>query len=97
MKPKGQPQKVGAILDGMLREAGYYSFCKEHEAIYRWTEISGPRLAEVTECERVENGVLYVRVISAPWRQELSYMKQELLGKIKMTTGCSTIREIVFL
>jgi len=93
---KTAPEKIGSILDSVLTERGYLTICKEWDAVAKWKEIAGPRLGEVTECERVENGILFVRVSSSAWRQEIVYLKKELLDKIKDITGCATIRDIVF-
>jgi predicted nucleic acid-binding Zn ribbon protein len=95
VKKRG-PEKIGTIVDSVLSEKGYSSICKEYDVVAKWNEIAGPRLANVTECSRLENSVLYVKVASAPWRQEISYLKRQLLDKITEVTGCKTIRDIVF-
>jgi predicted nucleic acid-binding Zn ribbon protein len=75
---------------------GYKTVCKEWEVVDRWKEIMTGRVAEVTECSRVEDGVLYVKVESASWRQDISYLKEQIKAAILRVTGCGTIREIVF-
>jgi predicted nucleic acid-binding Zn ribbon protein len=92
-KPTG-PEPIGSILEGILAERGYLVVCKELAIQQRWPEIAGEAVAAVTQCDRVENGVVYVRVSSSPWRQELVYLKAQLLEKIKKE--CSSIRDIVF-
>jgi predicted nucleic acid-binding Zn ribbon protein len=96
MTIKSSPEKIGAIVDSLLAERGYLAPCREWNALHKWPDIVGEKLASVTECARVENGVLYVRVASSPWRQEISYMKQHILDSIKKETPCTTIRDIVF-
>jgi len=61
-----------------------------------WEKIAGKRIAEVTECERVDEGLLYIKVKNASWRQELSYMKDRIKESIVKETGCESIRDIVF-
>ena len=90
------PEKLESILGNVLSERGYLNICKEYEVVSRWKEIAGEKIAEVTECNRVEEGILYVRVSSAPWRQEIIYLKQQILIQIKNITGCDTIKDIVF-
>jgi predicted nucleic acid-binding Zn ribbon protein len=82
----------------VLEEAapGYKTVCKEWEVVDRWKEIMFGRIAEITECSRVEDGVLYVRVESASWRQDISYLKEQIKAAILRVTGCDTIKEIVF-
>ncbi len=90
------PEKIGSIVDSLLGERGYLVICKELGVVRAWSSIVGERLAQVTECTRTEQGTLFVRVNSAAWRQEISYMKQLLLSKIRTETGCTTIKDIVF-
>ena len=90
------PEKIGTIVDELLSERGYLVQCKELGVVRAWPSIVGDQLAKVTECTRADQGVLFVRVSSAAWRQEISFMKQLLLSKIRMETSCTTITDIVF-
>jgi hypothetical protein len=90
------PEKIGSIVDSILGERGYLAVCKELGVVRAWPSIAGERLSQVTECTRAEHGTLYVRVTSASWRQEISFMKELLLSKIRSETGCMTIKDIVF-
>ena len=89
-------EKIGAIVESVLSERGYLTVCRELGVIRAWPLIVGEALSAMTECTRVERGVLYVHVASAPWRQEIVFMKQQLLLKIRKETRCSTIKDIVF-
>ena len=95
-KKKEFPVKVGAILEEVLSERGYLTICKEYSIAHRWTSIAPKKLAEVSSCDRIENGVLYVRVVSASWRQEAVYLKQSILHRIQNEEGCPTVHDIVF-
>jgi hypothetical protein len=83
-------------MDGVLAANGYLAICREGQVLEKWSEIVGARLAEVSECTNVENGILYVRVPSAPWRQEMSFFKEKILSQIHAQTKCRTIKDIVF-
>jgi predicted nucleic acid-binding Zn ribbon protein len=87
---------LGDILEAIFREKGYHAAIKEWEVVDSWERIVGGRIAEMTECDRVEDGILYVKVKAAPWRQELSYMKEKFKESIRNETGCSTITDIRF-
>jgi hypothetical protein len=96
MSKTSLPEKIGAIVDSLLGERGYLVICREMGVVRAWPALVGDRLAQVTECTRSDQGTLFVRVTSAPWRQEISFMKQLLLSKIRTETGCTTIKDIVF-
>ncbi len=95
MKASSPPSHVGDIVAALLSERGYLSVCQEYQAVHRWAEIVGDKIAQHATCDRVEDGVLYVRVASASWRQEISYLKHTILETVKTVTGCKTIRDIV--
>jgi predicted nucleic acid-binding Zn ribbon protein len=90
------PSSVGDILKAVLEDKGYDVVCKEWEVVTNWDRIAGDPIAGVTECGRVDEGVLYVKVMSAPWRNELVYFKDMLKESILRETGCDTIKDIVF-
>jgi predicted nucleic acid-binding Zn ribbon protein len=92
-----EPQKIGQIIDDLLAEKGYLTICKEYALLNKWDRIVDARLAAVSKCEKIENGVLYVKVASSPWRQEASYYKHTILNRIHKEFGCPTIKDIVFL
>jgi predicted nucleic acid-binding Zn ribbon protein len=96
MQTKNAPQTVRSVLESMLAQRGLLSVCRDNEALQKWPLIVGDKIAAVSTCDRVENGLLYVHVDSSPWRMELSYMKPDILKKIRsLIKGC-TIHDIVF-
>jgi predicted nucleic acid-binding Zn ribbon protein len=90
------PQKIGAILEEVLSQKGYLGSCREYAVLHKWPTIVDPAFAAVTKCEKIENGVLYVKVQTAPWRQDAAYMKEKIVMKIQKELGCPTIKDIVF-
>jgi len=96
MSKNTQPSAISSVLESLLKKTGYATICKEWEVVAAWEKIVGGRMAEVTECERVEDGLLYVKVNSASWRQELSYLKDKIKESIIRETGCDSIKDIVF-
>ncbi|MBD3345587.1 MAG: DUF721 domain-containing protein [Chitinivibrionales bacterium] len=96
MMRKSKPESITQILNSFLSEQGYLTACREYDVVRMWPEIVGEKIAENTQCTRAEDGVLYVRVPSAAWRQEISYLKKEILDKIEEKSGCSSIKEIIF-
>ncbi len=96
MMHKRKPQQLGSILNTFLADRGYLTACKEAEVIQKWPEIVGERLVDVCKCTDVRDGIVYVRVPSAAWRQEVSYLKKQIMNQIKRICRCKTIRDIVF-
>ena len=95
MNDKNYPEKIDSILDTILQERGYKSVCKEYDVISQWKTIVGDKVSSVTQCDRIENGILYIRVMSSAWRQEIIYLKKIILKQILDNTDCNSIKDIV--
>ncbi len=57
----------------------------------RWEEIAGPAVAAHSRPARWQGKNLIVRVDSAPWMQELSFLKEEMVGRIRKEFPASDI------
>jgi predicted nucleic acid-binding Zn ribbon protein len=94
------PRKDSAVgldeaLDAYLRRTGLKARLDQASVIHEWAALVGPQIARVTAPEGVaENGVLFVRVATAPWMQELQLMSPEILRRLG--TKGKKIRRIVW-
>jgi predicted nucleic acid-binding Zn ribbon protein len=93
-RKKRVPERIGGIVESLLADRGYLAICREQDVARRWPELVGERIAKATECTRVERGKVYVHVLTASWRNELVYLKQMLLARLR--SECSTINDIIF-
>jgi len=96
MKKQKSPERIGLLIDSILSERGYLTACKEWDVVAKWKDLVGEKIASVTECTRMEDGRLYVKVTSASWRNEISYLKYEIIKMIKKETDCTSLNDIVF-
>ena len=95
-KFSSEPQNIGSIINSILSEKGLLIYCKENSVLKKWPSIAGDTLSKSSLCERVENGILYVRVNSSSCRHEAIYRKQTILNRIRKEFSCYTIKDIVF-
>lgn len=96
MRKKG-PISLGLALDDLLRSIGLEQTVKEKMAVEKWDEVVGPYIAKVSKAERVENGVLYVKVINSTWKHQLFMLRREIINRLNDSLKFSAIREIVFI
>jgi len=89
-----RPQNLSHILSRMLKDLGLEENAKRYEAITKWEEIVGPKVAAVTKPERISHGTLIVKVTSSVWKYELTMRKQEILSKIHQVTGSVEVKDI---
>ena len=81
----------------MLRKFGIDNAIAQNNALNIWNEIVGETVAKNTEPDRVEHGVIIIKVSSPTWRQELYFQKKEIIQKINNKIGKSVIRDIRFI
>lgn len=88
---------LAKILDQVVKRYQLDQKVNENQVIIKWQEIVGPRFAAVTEPIRVKNGILYVKVKSDSWRNEVHFQKLEILHNIEAFMKSRIVTEIIFL
>ena len=79
-KPPSKPTALGALLAGVLADAGIAARVAQASVVPEWPALVGARIAAVTEPLSVgQDGTLWVAVASHAWMTELSLMEPELL------------------
>ena len=80
---KPQPTPLADVLARYFKQAGLTKRVQQAGIIEEWAELVGPQIASVTAPESVTpDGVLRVRVASAPWANELSLMSPRILARL---------------
>lgn len=79
----GKPRHIGDLLGQALKQHGLESGFKRGAALALWPEIAGENLSQLTEAERLEDGVLYVRVCDSVVGHQLTYMREDFLRRYR--------------
>ena len=83
MKKKTDPAPLSEALTSYFKQAGLTKRVQQAGIIEEWAELVGPQIAAVTMPESVTpDGVLRVRVATAPWANELSLMSPKILARL---------------
>ncbi|MDZ7271910.1 MAG: DUF721 domain-containing protein [candidate division KSB1 bacterium] len=90
------PSSLSAILQELLHNLGLERRVAEQAAIRLWPKAVGEHIAAVTTPVRVRDGVLFVKVKSSVWRQELLFQRRHILANINKIVGDGVIRAIHF-
>ena len=97
IKKTKKPKALSHSITWSLRSLGIEEKVKEHQAINEWSRIVGENISKVTKAQNVVNGILFVKVKNSSWRNELIYMRREILIKIDKTVGRGIIKEVRFI
>ena len=83
MTEKRRPATLADALASYLRQSGFAKRMQQAGIIEEWATLVGPQIAAVTAPESVtQDGVLRVRVATAPWANELSLMTPKILARL---------------
>ena len=91
-----KPITVGAVINDLCRNWGIEKRLQEYAALSHWPHVVGERIAKETQPLGVKGGKLFLYVEKAVWRNELNFLKRDLILKLNQAVGTSLIREIVF-
>jgi hypothetical protein len=92
-----EPEKIGGLITGYLDKLGFSARLGKQAAVLCWEEIVGSRIAQETQAVRIDGDTLIVKVTKAAWRQQLSFLKGELLAKLDTKFGKGCIKDIRFI
>ena len=87
---------IGDALAGFFRSQGMEKRLREADIVRLWREIAGETISSRTEAQKVKDGILYVKVIDAAWRNELTYLRMELRNKLNEKVGKNLLKDIRF-
>jgi predicted nucleic acid-binding Zn ribbon protein len=96
VKSKETIQTLGDALKAFVQSLGIEPQIEQYKIFDVWNEVVGEQVAKVATPERIHNGVLIVHVSNAPWRNELTFRKNEILEKIHSKTNSKSIIDIKF-
>lgn len=90
-------QSLKIAIDLMLKKFGIDNAVSQNKALNIWDDIVGKTVAKNTEPDRIEHGVIIVKVSSPTWRQELYFQKKEIIKKLNNSIGKKAIKDIRFI
>jgi predicted nucleic acid-binding Zn ribbon protein len=90
-----RPRSVGEVLGELLHQFGLVDRLKEFDAVNCWAEVVGEQVASHTKAKDVRDGALIVEVSSSAWRNQLFYLKAELIEQINKKIGKKVIHDIM--
>ena len=90
-------KRLKQAIEEAIDSTGIKSALSQEAAVVLWGSVVGETVSSVTKAERVESGVLIVKVKTAVWRQELHMQKEEIINKVNKKIGTRAIREIRFI
>ena len=93
MKRRNERTMQQAI-DGLIDAYGLREKLDEQAVASLWDELAGGMVAKHTVAVKLRKGTLFIKVDSAPLRQELTFMRDGLKATINGRLGRAVVDEI---
>ncbi len=84
------------ILYEIIKKKGLERLFLEHRAVKLWNKIVGKPIADKTDAVDCDDGVLKVFCPDPVWRNELVFLKKDIIKKINKYFGREIIKDIRF-
>jgi len=93
---RGRPRPLAGIIEAIFRKRGLLVKYEEWQAVAKWEDVVGERIAAHATAERVVKGVLYVKTEDSIWNYELTQQKRLLIERLNRALGKEIIKDIRF-
>ena len=90
-------EHIRKIILPIIDDMGIDKPIKKYQALREWSSIVGDKINAVTEPVRVENGKMFVRVKSDAWRNEIFFLKDQILRELNKKLGKQIIQDIILI
>jgi hypothetical protein len=94
---KADVQSVGESLQDLIRVYRLQGKLTQARIIDAWPELMGRPVALKTTELYFQNRILFIRISSAPLRNQLYLGRSEILARVNEAAGDAIIDEVVFL
>jgi predicted nucleic acid-binding Zn ribbon protein len=94
---KSQPTSIGDVMSALLARNGMDTRLAQVSVMDDWPTVVGAQIAGVTEPLSVTaDGVMWVRVSTAAWMNELSLLTPTLLTRLNANAARAPVRQLRF-
>ena len=87
-------EQLKKVLKKTIENSSFKNAILQENAISIWPNVVGKNISKISKATSVDKGVLFVKVESATWKQELHMQKNEIINKINEKIGSKAIKEI---
>jgi len=91
------PQFLGDVLSSILKNRGWDAIIRERRVFEIWEDAVGGPIARNAQPDRIERGVLIVRVRSSSWAQEMTYMKDRIIARLNEKLSRQMVTDMRFI
>lgn len=96
-KKRSEPTSIGDVLASLLAQKGMSARIAQVGAMDEWPTVVGAQIAAVTQpISMTADGVLWVRVSTAAWMNELSLLAPTLIQRLNTNPDRGPVTQLRF-
>ncbi len=96
-RPSVQPRPTSTLIDPLFQWLNLDETARSYRAMEAFSRAAGAKIMARARAERLRGAILYVRVASSSWSQQLHGLKAELLEKVRRTPGGECVLDLRFI
>lgn len=85
---------LGQALSQLIKDLGIESEVLHNQAVQLWPEVVGKRIANVSQAEKIDGKILFVKVKNDSWRNELVFLKKDIIERLNKRIGRKVVEEL---
>lgn len=89
-------QRIDEILSRALKKRHVPFRSEDRRLLDVWVKAAGPQIASQSRPESLKRDVLFVKVSSSVWMQQLHFLKGELIEKVNALMGKAPVKDMHF-
>ena len=87
---------IGEIIDQYIRAENLETELNEQRALSVWVSVVGRGINKYTISRSIKDGVMTVKISSAPLRNELMLNRSAIIQNLNSFLGAEVVKEIIF-
>ena len=91
-----EAKSIAEIIGNFMQQEDIEDAVLEQKALRLWNQVVGPGVNRMTTERFVDNGVITVKISSAPLRNDLMLSRTAIITQLNQLVGKPVIKEIVF-
>ena len=91
---RDEPSRLADVLGEMTRERGWDERIQAQRVFTDWAGIVGPEIAEHSQVEAFEDGIVSIRADSTAWAKELKLLAARVVHRLNDELGHGTVLRI---
>ena len=85
---------LGQALSQLIKDLGIESEIIHNQAVQLWPEVVGKKIANITQAKKIDGKILFVKVKNDSWRNELVFLKKDIIERLNKRIGKKVVEDL---